>query len=127
MIGRLIAIGPEEITVHGLSQKSFPRSEVRQILLQHVHTDWTGIGDVATGALVGGLIGGLGVPKHRWIAGTLLTAAGAFTGLVVAVLKMFTNAENVNPPKQDEILLYYTDRIAMLRVVIEEPRSARSV
>jgi hypothetical protein len=81
--------------------------------MEHHHGQWTGIKDVAVGALAGGLIGGLAVPKHRAIAATLLAAVGAFKGMVLALMTMFL--KEGEPSSQDEILVYYTDRIAAVR------------
>ena len=111
-IGDLLAKDPEVIIVGKIAKKALPKSQIRRILMKHAHTDWTGIGDVGVGALAGGIIGGLAVPKHRVIAGTLLAAAGAFVGLVHAVVNMFVEEGNNFGGKLDEVLVYYTDRIA---------------
>ena len=108
-IGNLVARDSQGITLHARSgQIVVPRVQIRQLLMNHYHGDWKGIGDVVVGGVVGGLIGGLAVRKHRVIAVTALAAVGAFVGLVNAVMNLFV--EPSDPPKQDEVLVYYTDR-----------------
>jgi hypothetical protein len=122
--GWFVAAEPQEIRIKVNVRSSYwavPRSEIRQILMQHTHTDWTGIGDVAGGAIVGGFLGGLAVPQHRVIAGTLMAGVGAFTGVVVAIVKMFDPDSNIGSPKQDEIIVYYSDRVATVPTPVERP------
>jgi uncharacterized protein YcfJ len=106
-IGHLVAKEPQGITVDNeIVHRVLPRSQIRQIVMEHHHGDWRGIKDVAIGALAGGLIGGLAVPKHRAIAATILAAVGAWNGLVLAVMTMLLK-EGADTSSQDEILVYY--------------------
>ena len=107
-----MANDPEGITVGSFGPKRIPRSQIRRVWIRHAHGDWYGIQEVVAGAVVGGLVSGLAVPKHKVIAGTVLAVAGAFTGLVLAVMTMFHD-ENANTlPQVDEVLVYYTNRVA---------------
>jgi uncharacterized protein YcfJ len=114
-VGRLVAKEPQGITVDVRSvHRSVPRSQIRKIWMQHDHTDvdWTAIKDVAVGGVVGGVIGGLAVPKHRVISGSLLAGVGAFMGLVFTVITMFHDEKRNISTGTDEILVYYSDRVA---------------
>ena len=124
-IGHLVAKGPQGITIdNNIAHKALTRSEIRQIVMEHHHADWRGTKDVAIGALAGGLIGGLAVPKHRAIAATLLAAVGAFKGMVLAVMTIML--KEGDPPVQDEILVYYTDKTASLVRSPTSPARQRS-
>ena len=110
-VGHLIAKDRQAITVDvEMSRKRFPRTRIRRILMEHLHGEWTGIKEVAAGAVIGGLIGGLAVPKHRVIAATVLAAVGAFKGMVLAVMTLMLK-EGGDTTTQDETLVYYSDKV----------------
>jgi hypothetical protein len=111
-VGDLVAKDPEGITVGSIGQKRISRSQIRRVWIRHAHGDWYGIKEVVGGAVVGGLLGGLAVSKHKVIAGTVLAVAGAFTGLVLAVMTMFHDEKANTLPQVDEVLVYYSDRVA---------------
>jgi len=109
-IGHLVAKEPQGITVDDeIAYRPLSRSEIRRVLMEHHHGQWTGIKDVAVGALAGGVIGGLAAPKHRALAATALAAVGAVAGLVLAAMTMIL--KEVNSASVDEVLVYYKELV----------------